>query len=101
MDLGHAIVAVVTFPPQMLAPAVEAGRFASVDPSRVVTQHDAALLVETIVDDLRQHPDEWENHTLERFLDALAASLTSGPNWPEHPSWQVLAEALTMASGYE
>jgi hypothetical protein len=54
-----------------------------------------------MVDDLRQHPDEWENHTLERFLEALAASLTSGRTWPEQLSWRVLAEALTMASGYE
>jgi hypothetical protein len=79
----------------------ETGRFASVEPSRVVTRQDAALLVEAMVDDLRQHPDEWENHTLERFLEALAASLASGRTWPEQLSWRVLAEALTMASGYE
>jgi pyruvate formate-lyase activating enzyme-like uncharacterized protein len=72
----------------------------SVDPS-LVTRQDAALLVEAMVDALRRHPDEWENHSLERFLDALAASLASGRNRPEHPSWQVLAEALTTASGYE
>jgi hypothetical protein len=72
----------------------------SVEPSRVVTRQDAALLVEAMVDDLRRHPDKWEN-TLERFLDALAASLASGRNRPEHPSWQVLAEALTTASGHE
>jgi hypothetical protein len=75
----------------------ETGRFASVEASRVVTRQDAALLVEAMVDDLRQHPDEWENHTLERFLEALA----SGRTWPEQLSWRVLAEALTMASGYE
>jgi hypothetical protein len=61
----------------------ETGRFTSVDPSRVVTPQDAVRLIEAMLDDLRQHPDEWENHTLERFLDALAASLASGRNWPE------------------
>jgi len=79
----------------------ETGRFASVDPSYVVTRQDAVLLVEAMVDDLRQHPDEWENHTLARFLAALAASLASVRNSPEHLSWRVVAEALTMASGYE
>ena len=79
----------------------ETGRFANVDPSSVETRHDAVLLVEAMVEDLRRHPDEWENPTLERFLDALGASLASGRSWPEHLGWRLLAEALTIASGYE
>jgi hypothetical protein len=79
----------------------ETGRFANVDPSRVVTKQDVALLVEAMVEDLRRHPDEWENQTLERFLDALGASLASGRDWPEHLGWRLLAEALITASGYE
>lgn len=79
----------------------ETGRFANVDPSRVVTRQDAALLVEAMVDDLRRHPDEWGNQTLERFLEVLVASLASGRDWPEHLSWRLPAEALTVASGYE
>jgi hypothetical protein len=70
-------------------------------PSRVATNQDATLLVEAMVDDLRRHPDEWENQTLERFLDALVACLASGRDWPEQLSWRLLAEALTMASGYD
>jgi len=31
-------------------------------------------------DDLRAHPTEWENSTLERFLDALAASFDALPS---------------------
>lgn len=79
----------------------ETGRFADVDPSCVATKQDAAVLVEAMASDLRQHPGEWENQTLERFLEALAASLTSGRDWPEQQSWRLLAEALMMASGYE
>jgi hypothetical protein len=79
----------------------ETGRFANVDPSRVVTREHALVLVEAMVDDLRQNPDAWENPTLERFLEALAASVASGREWPEDLSWRLLAEALVMASGYE
>lgn len=66
-----------------------------------MTRQDAVILVETMVVDLRRHPNAWENQTLERFLEALAASIASGRSWPEHLSWRRLAEALTMASGYE
>ncbi len=58
---------------------------ANVDPSRIVTEEDATLLDRPRTDDLRQHSHEWENVTLERFLDELAAP----------------TEALTMASGDE
>ena len=59
--------------------------------------------------DLRAHPDEWENNTPERFLDALAASPAARPSafnnrgerLPEPPTWQVFAEARLMAPGYE
>jgi hypothetical protein len=58
-------------------------------------------LVEAMVEDLRQNPHAWENPTLERFLEALAASVASDRDWPEYLSWRLLVEALTMASGYE
>lgn len=46
---------------------------------------------------------------LERFLEALAASLEGlpglyagrGERFPESPTWKISAEALVMASGYE
>ncbi len=59
--------------------------------------------------DLADHPHEWENHTLERYLDALAAMIDSvdsllanrGENLPKQPSWALIAELLVGASGYE
>jgi len=50
-----------------------------------------------------------ENHTLDRFLDALAACLDAvpplhanrGEQLPTQPTWKLLAELLVMASGYE
>lgn len=59
--------------------------------------------------DLRTHPTAWENPTLERFLDALAARLEAlptlylnrGEQLPDQPTWKLLAETLVAASGYE
>jgi hypothetical protein len=70
---------------------------------------DVARIVEQMLDDLRAHPDEWENPTLEQFLDALAASLDAleplhinrGETLPSQPTWKLLAEVLVMATGYE
>ncbi|MER5457785.1 hypothetical protein ABT008_23710 [Micromonospora sp. NPDC002389] len=88
----------------------ETGRFADVgELDRVASHSDVARVVEEMLSDLRQHPDQWENPTLERFLDALSASLSALPNsyanageeLPEQPSWKLLAEVLVTASGYE
>jgi hypothetical protein len=62
-----------------------------------------------MLDDLRGHPTEWENHPLDRFLEALAAHLDALPHgyanrgepFPAQPTWQLLAEVLVAASGYE
>jgi hypothetical protein len=46
---------------------------------------------------------EWENATLGRFLDALAAYLDDSgrPDDGDEASWAVLARALIAATGYE
>jgi hypothetical protein len=88
----------------------DTGRFADVgDLDQVASHTDAARIIEQMLDDLRAHPDEWENSTLERFLDALAASLEGlpplyanrGEPFPAAPTWKLFTEALVMASGYE
>ncbi len=88
----------------------ETGRFANVGDLAQVSNHtDAAQVVQRMLADLRAHPTEWENATLERFLEALAASLKAlpglyanrGERLPEPPNWKVFTEALVMASGYE
>ena len=92
--------------------AYDTGRFADIsdqDLTTVASHGDAARIVEQMLTDLRMHPDEWENPTLERFLDALAASLNAveqlhtnrGETIPPQPSWKLLAELLVMASGHE
>jgi hypothetical protein len=90
----------------------ETGRSANVsddDLAAVRSHDDVARIVDQMADDLQAHPDEWDNATLERFLDALARSLTGldglyqnrGETLPSEPSWKLVAEVLVMASGYE
>jgi len=88
----------------------DTGRFANVgDVSSVTSITDAADVVRRMLNDLLAHPGEWENPTLERFLEALAVSLEGiprvyanrGEQFPKEPTWRVLAEILVMASGYE
>lgn len=88
----------------------ETGRFAEVgDLGQVNSRPDVAQVVHRMLDDLLAHPDEWENPTLGRFLEALTASLEGlprvyanrGEQFPEAPTWKVFAEALVMATGYE
>jgi hypothetical protein len=85
-------------------------RFAEVsDLDRVAGHADVAQVVEQMLTDMRSHPTEWENPTLDRFLDALAASLEAlpqlhtnrGETLPTQPTWKILAELLVTASGYE
>jgi hypothetical protein len=79
----------------------DTGRFAGVSGlDQVATHADVVTVVEQMLTDLRAHPEAWENHTLERFLDALAASL-GAKKPPAQPTWKLLAETLVMASGYE
>ena len=42
----------------------------------------------------------WENPTLDRFLEALAAYAADAP-LPEQPSWRTFAEVLATAKVYE
>lgn len=92
--------------------AYDTGRFADVsdqDLAAVRTHTDVARIVEQMLNDLRKHPDEWENPSLERFLDALAAGLDAvesqhidrGEAVPSQPTWKLFAGILVNASGYE
>ena len=88
----------------------DTGRFAKVgDIGQVNSHSDLAQIVQQMLSDLRAHPDEWENPTLDRFLDALAASLEGlpglyanrGEQFPHAPTWKMFAGVLVTASGYE
>ncbi len=75
----------------------------------VVRHRDVAQVVEAMLADLRAHPGDWENATLDRYLDALAALIDSvdsllvnrGQKPPNRPNWRLVAELLVGATGYE
>lgn len=58
--------------------------------------------------DLATHPESWENGTLDRFLDAMAAWLATFPQpYVNHgidmpdPDWRFVADLLRAARIYE
>jgi len=75
----------------------------------VASPGDVAQVVDRMLADLQAHPSEWENHTLERFLDALARCIKAQPQlyanlgeqYPGTATWRLFAEALVVATGYE
>jgi hypothetical protein len=85
------------------------GRAADVpaaDVASAESRSDVARVVERMLVDLRAHPTAWENPSLERFLEALAACLVDGVGAVHEdgagaPTWTLLAEVLVAASGYE
>ena len=61
----------------------------------------------TVIKQLREellegHTEDWENPTLERFLEAMHAWLeTMGPRIEGRPSWKLLEALLGAAKIYE
>lgn len=65
-------------------------------------REDAVRLLEALVENLQGHPDEWENPTLERYLEAMAAWLGSARvREIQEPSWELFCQALEAAKIYE
>jgi hypothetical protein len=71
---------------------------------------DFARFVDTLRTDLNSAPDDLENTTLERFLEALSAYARDVPGAirnnqlpvdPERPSWNLFALILRGAAVYE
>jgi hypothetical protein len=85
----------------------ETGRPTTADPSSVGSRDDFVGFVEAALADLRAAgADEWENGTLERFLDGLAAvsdaRVVDGDRASqETPTWRLFAELVAAATGYE
>ncbi len=75
----------------------------------MATREDLCAFVTAMHADLVAHPGEWENHTLERFLEALNASIDAveqsyrneGQQVPDPPTWSLFALILKVATEYE
>lgn len=86
----------------------ETGRAASIEFEQVKSREDASQAVRRMLDDLNADPNAWENATLPRFLDALAAVVEGIPNAYANAGnvepvldWRHLVEMLVAATGYE
>jgi hypothetical protein len=75
----------------------------------VQSKTDLAGFVQALALDFLAHQHEWENITLERYLEALARWLADsdayyknqGLDVPSTPSWKNVAEMLIAAKSYE
>jgi hypothetical protein len=78
--------------------------------SAIETKEDLATFVSELRQDLLRHPDEWQNLTLDHYLESLSAWLadmaedyfeSNGARVPETPSWRALGEMLLAGKYYE
>lgn len=75
----------------------------------VASRDDFAAFVDALRSDLSVHLAEWENQTLERFLEALSAWVRDMDGYyknrqrpvPVTPNWRNVAEMLLAAKIYE
>jgi len=75
----------------------------------IETREDLARFVRALRDDLLNNGGAWENPTLERFLEALAAwsadmggyFKNQGITEPDQPDWRLVGQMLFAASMYE
>jgi hypothetical protein len=71
--------------------------------SAVNTRADFVAFVYALVQDLCEHPEQWENTTLEMYLEALAAWVEDAKHNLESRqlSWRRVGEMLLAARIYE
>ena len=80
--------------------------------SQVESQEHLVAFIEALREDLVQNADQWENPSLERFLDAMAAwigekdfenfySGNFGEDFVKLSKWRVFADILYASKIYE
>lgn len=75
----------------------------------IQTRPDLVAFIERIRDDLREHPEMWENATLDSFLSALASWTEDMDGYyynqrleiPKTPTWKMFGQMLAAARIYE
>jgi hypothetical protein len=66
------------------------------------TRQDVVNTLTRLHADLQENPDGWENPTLVRYLEAMAAWLDSARvRQEEHASWDLLCDLLEAGRIYE
>ncbi|GGT79970.1 DUF7660 family protein [Streptomyces lateritius] len=77
--------------------------------SEVSSRDELVAFVRELHQDYLRRGNEWENQSLDHFLEALAAWMDASPGWyrnfgkelPEQGDWTFLARALQAATVYE
>ena len=88
-------------------PSWATGRATHVDPEPATSRDDFGEFVLGVLADFNESGhSEWENNTLERFLDGLSAFALArvhgrADGEQEQPSWALFAELIVAATGYE
>lgn len=75
----------------------------------VQSRSQLVTFVRDLREQLRDHPERWENRDLDTYLEALAAWAEDmdgyfegrGEPVPDSPSWSLIAQLLKAASIYE
>ena len=76
----------------------------------IQSKADFDAFVQLLLRNYREYPDEWENNTLELFLQGLAGFVESMEGYYsnvgakvdlERPGWRVFADILLAARVYE
>jgi hypothetical protein len=75
----------------------------------VETREDLARFIAALKEDLLANRDQWENWTLEDYLESMSAWMRDTDSYRRHigkpsssePSWQALAEILYAGKLYE
>jgi hypothetical protein len=73
------------------------------------SREDLVSFIYALQDDLKEHPEAWENNDLHTFLGALARFLNDAHGYyrtrldvnADVPSWRLLADSLQAASVYD
>jgi hypothetical protein len=67
-----------------------------------MTREDLLKEVEKLAESIVDDPESWENPTLERYLQAMAAWLRDmGDHFDDMPKWEYAAFLLGAAKIYE
>ncbi|MEU1520149.1 hypothetical protein ABZ490_49955 [Streptomyces sp. NPDC005811] len=73
------------------------------------TRDELVAFIRDLHQDYLQRGHDWESHTLDQFLEALAAWIASSDGWyrnfgkevPANGDWTFIARALSAATVYE
>jgi hypothetical protein len=79
------------------------------DVEKIQNREDLTQWINELRENLKNHPETWENTDLGRFLGALSSWIDDMDGYyknhglpvPQTPSWKTIAEMLAAAALYE